>query len=66
MVPFTMPMTDSISAASSDSRSTLITGMAAHTDASKRISLPPSSAAASSSVPNRASSCLLAVTTEVP
>ncbi len=66
MVPLTMPVTAVISATSSDSRSTLMTGMAAHAEASKRSSAPASSAAASSSGPWRDSSCLLAVTTEAP
>ncbi len=66
MVPLTMPVTAVISAASSDSRSTLMTGIAAQAEASKRSSAPDCSAAASSSGPWRASSCLLAVTTEAP
>ena len=53
-------------AATSDSRSTLTTGIAAQTEASKRSWAPPRSAAANSSSPCRASSCLFAETTETP
>src|SRR6478736_2219632 len=49
-----------------DSRSTLITGIAAQTDASKRSWAPDDAAAANSSAPRRATSCLFAVTTERP
>src|SRR5581483_5962593 len=46
--------------------STLITGIAAQTLASKRSCTPAADAAANSSAPRRATSCLLAVTTCLP
>ena len=66
MVPLTMPSTPSTSFAIIDSRSTLTTGIAAQTEASKRSCTPWRSAAANSSSPWRASSCLLAETTDLP
>ena len=50
----------------SDSRSTLITGIAAQTLASKRSCTPAAEAAAKSSAPRCAISCLLAETTCLP
>jgi hypothetical protein len=66
VVPLTMPRTAVTSLAIIDSRSTLTTGIAAQTLASKRSWTPLASAAANSSAPWRASSCLLAVTTDLP
>ena len=66
VVPLTMPMTSRTPAASIDSRSTLTTGIAAQTEASKRSWAPWRSAMPHSSSPWRASSCLLAETTEMP
>ena len=66
VVPFTIPSTRCTFVTTSDSRSTLITGIAAHTDASKRSWTPPSCAAANSSALRRASSCLFAETTGLP
>ena len=61
-----MPTTRWTFVETSDSRSTLITGIAAHTDASNRSCAPDVAAAANSSAPRRATSCLFAVTTERP
>jgi hypothetical protein len=66
VVPFTIPTTRWTFVDTSDSRSTLITGIAAQTDASKRSWAPDDDAAANSSAPRRATSCLFAVTTERP
>ena len=66
VVPFTIPTTRWTFVTTSDSRSTLITGIAAQTDASKRSCAPAAAAAAKSSAPWRATSCLFAVTTERP
>ena len=66
VVPLTIPSTRWTFVTTSDSRSTLITGIAAHTDASKRSCTPAAAAAAKSSAPWRATSCLFAVTTERP
>ena len=66
VVPLTIPSTRWTFVTTSDSRSTLITGIAAQTDASKRSCTPASAAAAKSSVLRRASSCLFAVTTGLP
>ena len=52
--------------ATSDSRSSFTTGIAAQTEASKRSWTPPSAAAAKRSGPERATSCLFAVTTGTP
>ena len=66
VVPLTMPRTRWTFVAMSDSRSTLTTGIAAQTDASKRSCTPAADAAAKSSAPSRAISCLLAETTGFP
>ena len=66
VVPLTIPSTRCTLVATSDSRSTLITGIAAHTDASKRSWTPLSDAVAKSSAPRRATSCLFALTTGLP
>ena len=66
VVPLTIPSTRWTFETTSDSRSTLITGIAAHTDASKRSCTPASEAAEKSSAPRRATSCLFAVTTGLP
>src|SRR5262245_24874691 len=66
VVPFTIPSTRWTFVTTSDSRSTLITGIAAHTLASNRSWTPAPDAAAKSSAPRRATSCLLAVTTCLP
>ena len=66
VVPFTIPSTRCTFETTRDSRSTLITGIAAQTDASKRSCTPASEAAAKSSAPRRATSCLFAVTTGLP
>ncbi len=66
VVPLTMPSTRWTFVTTSDSRSTLITGIAAHTDASKRSCTPPATAASNSSGALRATSCLFAVTTGLP
>ena len=66
VVPFTIPSTRWTRENDSDSRNTLITGIAAHTLASKRSCTPASEAAANSSPPRRATSCLFAETTERP
>src|ERR1044072_5010404 len=66
VVPFTMPSTRWTFVATSASRSTLTTGIAAHTLASKRSCTPASEAAAKRSAPRRATSCLFADTTGVP
>ena len=66
VVPFTIPSTRCTRENESDSRSTLITGIAAQTLASKRSWTPAADAAANSSPPLRATSCLLAETTERP
>ena len=59
VVPLTIPSTRWTFVTTSDSRSTLITGIAAHTDASKRSCTPASAAAAKSSVLRRASELLV-------
>src|SRR6478735_12033767 len=66
VVPLTIPSTRCTFVTTSDSRRTLITGIAAHTEASKRSCTPPAAAASNSSAPRRATSCLLAVTTGRP
>ena len=66
VVPFTIPRTRWTFVATSASRSTLITGMAAQTLASKRSCTPAREAAEKSSAPRRAMSCLLAETTGFP
>ena len=66
VVPLTMPSMRWTPLTIIDSRSTLITGIAAHTLASKRSCTPCASAAPKSSSPCRASSCLLAETTDLP
>jgi len=66
VVPLTIPSTRWTLVATSDSRSTLITGIAAQTEASKRSWTPASDAAANSSALRRASSCLFALTTGLP
>ena len=66
MVPLTIPKTFSIGTAPRLSCTTRITGIAPATAASKRSCAPPSCAAATSSSPCWASSCLLAVTTWRP
>src|SRR5262245_50289162 len=63
VVPFTIPSTRWTFVTTSDSRSTLITGIAAQTLASKRSCTPAAEAASKSSAPRRATSCLFAVTT---
>ncbi len=66
VVPFTIPSTRWTFVATSDSRSTFTTGIAAHTLASKRSCTPASDAAAKSSAPRWATSCLFAETTGFP
>ena len=66
VVPLTMPSMPCTPLTISDSRSTLTTGIAAQTLASKRSCTPRRSASANSSSPWRASSCLLADTTDLP
>ena len=66
VVPLTMPSTRWTFVTTSDSRSTLITGIAAQTLASKRSCTPAADAAAKSSAPRRATSCLFAETTCLP
>src|SRR4051812_21380218 len=66
VVPLTIPRMRCTFVATSASRSTLMTGIAAHTLASKRSCTPASDAAAKSSSPRRATSCLLAETTGLP
>ena len=66
VVPFTMPSTRWTFVTTSDSRNTLITGIAAHTLASNRNCTPCSDAAAKISAPRRAISCLFAETTGLP
>ena len=66
VVPFTIPSTRWTREKDSDSRSTLITGIAAQTLASKRSCTPAADAVAKSSAPRRATSCLFADTTERP
>src|SRR4051794_8304291 len=66
VVPFTMPSTRCTFVTMSDSRRTLITGIAAQTLASKRNCTPASDAVANSSAPRRATSCLFADTTLFP
>ena len=66
VVPLTMPSTRCTFVTTSDSRSTLITGIAAQTLASKRSWTLASEAAANSSPPRRATSCLFAETTGRP
>ena len=66
VVPLTIPSTRWTFVTTSDSRSTLITGIAAQTLASKRSWTPASAAAAKSSAPRWATSCLFAVTTGFP
>ena len=66
VVPLTMPSTRWTFVTTIASRSTLITGIAAHTLASKRSCTPAAEAAAKSSAPRRATSCLFAVTTCLP
>jgi hypothetical protein len=66
VVPLTIPSTRWTFETTSDSRSTLITGIAAHTDASKRSCTPLSEAAAKRSALRRATSCLFAETTGLP
>ena len=66
VVPLTIPSTRWTFVTTSDSRRSLITGIAAQTEASKRSCTPPSAAAAWSSGPERATSCLFAVTTGRP
>ena len=66
MVPFTIPSMRCTLVTIIDSRSTLTTGIAAHTLASKRSWTPCRSASPNSSSPWRASSCLLAETTDLP
>ena len=66
MVPLTIPNTFSIGIAPRLSWTTRITGIAPATAASKRSWAPPSLAAATSSSPCWATSCLLAVTTWRP
>ena len=66
MVPLTIPSIRCTPLTISDSRSTLITGMAAQTLASNRSWTPCRSASAKSSSPWRASSCLFAETTDLP
>src|SRR5829696_7862112 len=62
VVPFTIPKTFVISVAARLSWITRITGTTPATAASKRSWTPPSRAAAKSSSPNCAISCLFAVT----
>ena len=66
VVPLTMPRMRWTFSATSDSRSTLTTGTAAQTDASKRSWTPAADAIAKRSAPSRATSCLLAETTGLP
>src|SRR5919201_797710 len=66
VVPLTIPNTFSISVAARLSWITRMTGTTPATDASKRSWTPASRAAAKSSSPNCAISCLLAVTTWRP
>ena len=66
VVPLTMPRIRWTFVTISASRSTLITGIAAQTLASKRSCTPAPEAAAKSSAPRRATSCLLAETTLLP
>ena len=66
VVPLTMPSTRWTFATTNDSRSTLITGIAAQTDASKRSWTPLSDAVEKSSALRRATSCLFAETTGLP
>ncbi len=66
VVPLTIPSTRCTFETTSDSRSTLMTGIAAQTDASKRSCTPAADAIANSSAPWRATSCLFAVTTDLP
>jgi hypothetical protein len=66
VVPFTMPRTRCTFVTTSDSRSTLITGIAAQTLASKRNWTPDDDAASNSSAPRRAINCLFAETTCLP
>ena len=54
VVPFTIPSTRCTFETTSDSRSTFTTGIAAHTDASKRSCTPAADAVANSSAPSRA------------
>ena len=65
-MPLTIPSTLCTFVTTSASRSTLITGIAAQTLASKRSWTPAVEAAAKSSAPRRATSCLFAVTTCLP
>ena len=66
VVPLTMPSMRCTLVTIIDSRSTLTTGIAAHTLASNRSWTPCRSAAPNSSSPCRESSCLLAETTDLP
>ncbi len=66
VVPLTMPSIRCTPLTISDSRSTFTTGIAAQTLASNRSCTPRRSASAKSSSPCRASSCLLADTTDLP
>ena len=66
VVPFTIPITRCTLETTSDSRSTFTTGIAAQTDASNRSCTPAADAVANSSAPRRATSCLFAVTTDLP
>ena len=66
VVPLTMPSMPWTLVTIIDSRSTLITGMAAQTLASNRSWTPLRSASVNSSSPWRESSCLLAETTDLP
>ena len=66
VVPLTIPITRCTLETTSDSRSTFTTGIAAQTDASNRSCTPAADAVANSSAPRRATSCLFAVTTDLP
>src|SRR5262249_14240312 len=66
VVPLTIPSTRCTFVTTSDSRRTLITGIAAQTLASKRSWRPAPEAASKSSAPRWATSCLFAVTTCFP
>src|SRR5438093_3057051 len=66
VVPFTIPSTRCTCVTTSDSRSTLITGIAAQTLASKRSCTPAARAVSNSSALRCATSCLFAVTTGLP